>query len=191
MSQTTKNDGAQTGSGTAPTDAEMKVALAESLSEGDLQDLCDATVDAINAGGGFGWVSPPPRDTLERYWQGLLLIPDRRVFIARLDGLIAGSVQLHLHPRNNEAQAMIGRITTAFVATWARGKGLGHLLIDAVEADAELIGLRALTLDLRETQSNAIRTYESRGYTRWGTQPQYALIDGQWIAGYHYTKELR
>ena len=121
MSQTTKNDGTQTGSGTPATDAEMKVALAESLSEGDLQDLCDATVDAINAGGGFGWVSPPPRDTLERYWQGLLLIPDRRVFIARLDGLIAGSVQLHLHPRNNEAQAMIGRITTAFVATWARG----------------------------------------------------------------------
>ena len=98
MSQTTKNDGTQTGSGTPATDAEMKVALAESLSEGDLQDLCDATVDAINAGGGFGWVSPPPRDTLERYWQGPLLIPDRRVFIARLDGLIAGSVQLHLHP---------------------------------------------------------------------------------------------
>ena len=86
---------------------------------------------------------------------------------------------------------MIGRITTAFVATWARGKGLGHLLIDAVEADAELIGLRALTLDLRETQRNAIRTYESRGYTRWGTQPQYALIDGRWIAGHHYAKELR
>ena len=64
MSQTTKNDGTQTGSGTAPTDAEMKVALAESLSEGDLQDLCDATVDAINAGGGFGWVSRPPRATL-------------------------------------------------------------------------------------------------------------------------------
>ena len=61
----------------------------------------------------------------------------------------------------------------------------------AGEADAELIGLRALTLDLRETQSNAIRTYESRGYTRWGTQPQYALIDGQWIAGDHSTKELR
>ena len=54
-----------------------------------------------------------------------------------------------------------------------------------------VIGLRALTLDLRETQRNAIRTYESRGYTRWGTQPQYALIDGQWIAGHHYAKELR
>ena len=74
MSQTTKNDGTQTGSGTPATDAEMKVALAESLSEGDLQDLCDATVDAINAGGGFGWVSPPPRDTLERYWQQVFIL---------------------------------------------------------------------------------------------------------------------
>ncbi|MGA0234677.1 MAG: GNAT family N-acetyltransferase [Alphaproteobacteria bacterium] len=171
-------------------DASKSVALAENLNEGDLQDLCDATVDAIEAGGGFGWLSPPPRDTLERYWQGLMLIPDRRVFVARLDGLIAGSIQLHLNPRNNEAQAMLGRVTSAFVATWARGKGLGHMLIDAVEADAQTIGLRALTLDLRETQTNAIRTYESLGYTRWGTQPQYAFVDGSWIAGYHYAKEL-
>ena len=64
------------------------------------------------------------------------------------------------------------------------------MLIDAVEADAQLIGLRALTLDLRETQTNAIRTYESLGYTRWGTQPQYAFVDGAWIAGHHYAKEL-
>jgi ribosomal protein S18 acetylase RimI-like enzyme len=64
------------------------------------------------------------------------------------------------------------------------------MLIDAVEADARLIGLRALTLDLRETQTNAIRTYESLGYTRWGTQPQYAFVDGTWIAGHHYAKEL-
>ena len=172
------------------TGASRAVALAESLNEGDLQDLCDATVDAINAGGGFGWLSPPPRDTLERYWQGLMLIPDRRVFVARLDGLIAGSIQLHLNPRNNEAQAMLGRVTSAFIATWARGKGLGHALIDAVESDAQLIGLRALTLDLRETQTNAIRTYEGRGYTRWGTQSQYAFVDGTWIAGYHYAQEL-
>ena len=102
-------------------DASKSIALAESLNEGDLQDLCDATVDAIEAGGGFGWLSPPPRDTLERYWQGLMLIPDRRVFVARLDGLIAGSIQLHLNPRNNEAQAMLGRVTSAFIATWARG----------------------------------------------------------------------
>jgi len=169
---------------------EKTVVLAESLDEGDLQDLCDATVDAIESGGGFGWLSPPPRDTLERYWQGLMLIPDRRVFVARLDGLIAGSIQLHLNPRNNEAQAMLGRITTAFVASWARGKSLGHMLITAAEADAQLIGLRALSLDLRATQVNAIRTYESRGYVRWGTQPQYAFVDGKWIAGHHYAKEL-
>ena len=30
------------------------IMLAESLDEGELQDLCDATVDAIEAGGGFG-----------------------------------------------------------------------------------------------------------------------------------------
>ena len=39
-------------------DASKSVALAENLNEGDLQDLCDATVDAIEAGGGFGCYRP-------------------------------------------------------------------------------------------------------------------------------------
>ena len=52
MSQTPSRDSTQTSSGTAAADAELKVALAESLSEGDLQDLCDATGAAIHAGGG-------------------------------------------------------------------------------------------------------------------------------------------
>ena len=109
------------------------IMLAESLDEGELQDLCDATVDAIEAGGGFGWLSPPPRDTLERYWQGLMLIPDRRVFVAKLDGIIAGSIQLHLNPRNNEAQAHSCWLTTSFVAPWARGHGLAGLITSTVD----------------------------------------------------------
>ncbi|MGB4058458.1 MAG: GNAT family N-acetyltransferase, partial [Alphaproteobacteria bacterium] len=42
----------------------------EEFTPADLNDLCDATFAGIDAGGGFGWVTRPSRDVLERYWQG-------------------------------------------------------------------------------------------------------------------------
>ena len=41
----------------------------------DLDDLCEATESAIVEGGGFGWLKPPPRQVLENYWKGVLLVP--------------------------------------------------------------------------------------------------------------------
>ena len=58
------------------------------LSTGDLNDLCDSTESAIEAGGGFGWVETPERDVLERFWLGVLAMPKRALFVARLDGVI-------------------------------------------------------------------------------------------------------
>ena len=48
----------------------------------------------IIEGGGFGWLKPPPRQVLENYWKGVLLVPERRLVVGRLDGIIAGSAQL-------------------------------------------------------------------------------------------------
>ena len=44
------------------------------ISETDLADLCNITEQAIKAGGGFGWLTIPPRETLKKYWNGLILI---------------------------------------------------------------------------------------------------------------------
>src|SRR3546814_1897933 len=87
----------------------------------DLHDLCDAAEAAIVQGGGFGWLTPPQRQTMEAYWQGVLLVPERELFVGRLDGTIAGSAQLMRPPRTNEAQHLTGQPTTFFVAPWARG----------------------------------------------------------------------
>ncbi len=104
----------------------------EALESADLADLCDATETAILDGGGFGWLVPPPREVLERYWQGVLLVPERALFVGRLDGTIAGSAQLVRAARNNEAQAHSAQITTNFVAPWARGQGFARELSLAV-----------------------------------------------------------
>src|SRR4029079_12568967 len=129
----------------------------------DLDDLCEATESAIVEGGGFGWVRVPARQVLENDWKGVLLIPERRLVVGRLDSVIAGSVQLTRAPRNNEAQAFAGSVTAAFVAPWARGRGIGDAIVAEVEALARELALVVLNLDLRDTQQPAIRLYESLG----------------------------
>ena len=157
----------------------------------ELHDLCDATEAAILDGGGFGWLSPPERHTMETYWKGVLVVPERELFVARLDRTIAGSAQLLRPPRNNEAQAYVGHLTTSFIAPWARGHGLARMLVEAIEAAAREAGLRVLNLDVRQSQNAAIRLYESLGYQCWGVHPHYAWIEDRWATGRYYLKDLQ
>lgn len=166
------------------------VELVSELPPGDMNDLCDAAEAAIIDGGGFGWLSPPPRDTLEAYWRGVLLIPERILFVGRLDGVIAGSSQLHRPPRNNEAQSFACQFTTSFVAPWARGHGLARDLTQIAETHARGLGFEVLNLDVRETQRAAIRLYEALGFQRFGEHPYYARTTSGYVRGLFYYKTL-
>jgi ribosomal protein S18 acetylase RimI-like enzyme len=157
----------------------------------DLNTLCEATDAAIIDGGGFGWVTPPGRRALETYFRGVLLVPERELFVARLDGDIVGSAILVRPPRNNEAQAFAASLMHSYIAPYARGHGLARLLTAGVEERARELGYHILNLDVRETQVVAIAMYESHGYVRWGEHPEYALVRGKSITGYFYYKRLR
>jgi ribosomal protein S18 acetylase RimI-like enzyme len=161
------------------------------LEDDDLQALCEATHAAILDGGGFGWVQPPGQQALERYFRGLLLVPERELFIGRADGLIAGSAQLVRPPRNNEAQAHSAMLMHSFVAPYARGNGLARLLAMRIEDRARASGFRVLNLDVRETQVAAIKMFETLGYSRWGEHPAYARVRGRMVRGFFYTKVLK
>jgi ribosomal protein S18 acetylase RimI-like enzyme len=169
---------------------QLAVERALALSDDDLDQLCEAAAAAIIEGGGFGWVRPQPRPVLEAYFRGVMLVPERTLFLARMDGVVVGSAQLVRPPRNNEAQAASAHIAHAFVAPYARGHGLARLLILRLEESAAATGVKVLNLDLRETQAAAIALYEGLGYQCWGTHPCYAQIDGQTIAGRFYFKRL-
>ncbi len=166
------------------------VEMVSELSRHDLADLCDAAEAAIADGGGFGWVKAPPRHIMEAYWKGVLLVPERRLFVARLDGTVAGSAQLIRPPRNNEAQAFAAQLMSAFLAPWARGHGLARRLVQTVEDTARALGVEVLNLDVRDTQAAAIQLYESLGYRRWGTHPAYARVAGKVMAGHYFWKPL-
>ncbi len=165
-------------------------AVTEQLSGPDLNDLCDATEDAIEGGGGFGWVHVPERDSLERYWQGVIAAPTRLLFVARLDGVICGSVQVILPPHNNEAQAHIVQLTTNFVAPWGRGHGVARMMLETVERVAKDRGYAVINLDVRNTMEGAIMLYENMGYVKFGEHPFSVRADGKTLASTYYYKNI-
>ena len=92
----------------------IQVELLSSINNLDLADLCNITEQAIKAGGGFGWLKVPPRDILNKYWKGVMLIKNRKLIVGRLNKFIAGTLQLIFQPSNNEAQQSICTITSHF-----------------------------------------------------------------------------
>jgi GNAT superfamily N-acetyltransferase len=64
----------------------------------------------------------------------------------------------------------LASISRLFVAPTARGAGAGAALLDAACADADLRSLRPV-LDVVETNRDAIRLYERRGWQRVFTEP--------------------
>ena len=169
---------------------DIAIERCEKLLDADLAELCEATNAAIIEGGGFGWLEPQGRETLMRQFRGVLMVPERELFLARLDSRVVGSAQLVRPARNNEAQAIGAQLTHAYIAPYARGFGLARSLVRAVEERAASLGHRVLNLDVRETQVNAIQIFEALGYTRWGTHPAYARVRGQTVAGHFYHRML-
>ena len=168
----------------------VKSEICTSLDKVDLQELCDATEEAIIGGGGFGWISPPSVKMLQNYWKGVLLIPERVLIVGKLDNVLAGSVQIIKPAKNNEAQAHSCILSTFFFAPWARGFGLAKAVFQKAELKAKQDGFKVINLEVRETQSRAIQLYEQAGFITYGVNPESVFIDGKYVAGYYYYKEL-
>ena len=168
----------------------IAVETLKSISKLDLADLCNITEQAIKAGGGFGWLKTPTRETLNNYWNGLVVVQNRALIVGRLSDAIAGALQLVIQPSNNEAQKNIVNISSHFVAPWARGYGLAKSMIDHAEKIAKENAAKCIQLDIRETQEAAIQLFKSKGYEMWGENPNYAQVNGNTIKGLYFYKNI-
>ena len=173
------------------TKPKISIETTTELSALDIVELCDATEEAIYAGGGFGWLNSPQRSILENYWKGVLLIPDRILILAKIDNVIAGSCQIVRPQKNNEAQAFACQLTTFFLAPWARGYGLAQLLVAEAEDFAKSEGYKIINLDVRSTQDRAINAFKARGFRRFGKNPYYAIVNDDFVPGVYFTKILQ
>ena len=143
----------------------------KSLSEVDLADLCNITEQAINAGGGFGWLRVPTREILNEYWRKIENDDLNNLIVGRLNGVIAGTLQLSYEAPNIESRENIAQIKRHFVAPWARGYGLAKSMIDFSEQKAKEENMKSIQLSVRETQDAAIQLFTSKEYKVWGENP--------------------
>jgi ribosomal protein S18 acetylase RimI-like enzyme len=169
----------------------IKVERITDFKNADLDELCQATQDAIRDGIGFNWITPPSMDVLESYYRGTLVVPERILFTGRLDGTMAASIQLLKPPPSRQLAAFSCTITNHFVAPWARGHGLARMLLQAAQDEAAELGFSVITLSVRATQEAAIRLYEESGYVRWGILPYYESVNDTMIAGHFFYKNLK
>jgi len=160
------------------------------LSEVDLADLCNITEQAISAGGGFGWLRVPTRQVLNEYWQKITDDHLNNLIVGRLNGVIAGTLQLSYEAPNIESRKNIAQIKRQFVAPWARGYGLAKSMIDFSEQKAKEENIKSIQLSVRETQDAAIKLFSGKDYEVWGENPYYAFINGSFIKGIYFYKNL-
>ncbi len=170
------------------------IELLEVLNPLDLMDLCDASeatmLDTYGFSVGSSQWQPPLRHDLENYFKGVMLVPERKLVVGRLDGTIAGSIQIVLPHKSNKVSDFTVSVDNHFVAPWARNLGIGKGLLSFVEEYAASHSYQLIRLSVRSTREAAISLYESRSYKRWGVLDKYERIGDKIFSGYFYCKDL-
>lgn len=169
---------------------QIRVGVITELELDDIGNLCDATRQAIDDGIGFNWITSPLPEVLERYWSGVIMVPERILIGAWLDGVLCGSVQVVKPWKSKETSSFCAQIEAHFVAPWARGHGIARRLLEQAEREAMHEGFTVLRLSVRETQTAAIALYREQNYCEWGILPCHEIVGGTMIAGRYFYKAL-
>jgi acetyltransferase len=155
----------------------MKIQILDTRACGAMRaQLVDLLLDAVAHGGWLGMPTPVDSGAARRYWDGV----DARVadgscllLAAVHEGTLVGAVQLDLcRQPHGEKQAEVQKM---MVHSRARRRGIGSVLLRAVEAEAKALGRDLLFLDT-EAGSGAEQLYHGLGYTCVAEMPEAACI---------------
>ncbi len=139
-----------------------------------LPELAALLQDAVDNGASIGFLPPLAGDEACAYWQEIaaaLETPACRLWVARSNGCVLGSVQLFLEPRPNGRHR--AEVRKLIVHTGARRRGIGRTLMTLLEDEARRAARSLLVLDT--AGDDAERLYLRLGYRRAGVIPGYAL----------------
>jgi ribosomal protein S18 acetylase RimI-like enzyme len=122
-----------------------------------------------------GLTRPPVADDpgpQRQVFLGHLQHEDARIFVAELDGEVAGAVSLWIQPRLNwtTPQAWIPDL---YVDPAFRRRGAARALLDACAEEARRRGCHRLVLESGHHRAEAHRLYESYGFAHYARA--YAL----------------
>lgn len=136
----------------------------------DLNSLCSLLIAVVDDGASIGFLPPLSHEDALNYWQGVLS-QGVRLWAARYNGEIVGTVQLHLSVRQNgDHRAEIAKLMGH---PHSRRLGVARGLMDVAEQAAVQANRSLLVLDTRSGDpSNTL--YRSLGFIEAGRIPQYA-----------------
>jgi GNAT superfamily N-acetyltransferase len=157
----------------------------------DLSALAALLVDAIDSGAGVSFMAGLTLDEADAWWRRTLASsPERALFlVARDAGDIVGTVQLQ--PAWAPNQPHRADVAKLLVHRRARRRGIGRLLMAALEQAARDAGFTLLLLDTCKGYE-AERLYASTGWVRVGEVPRFALNpDGSWCDTVFFYKLLQ
>lgn len=147
--------------------------LSRPAPDGDVRALARLLADAVESGAAVSFLAPLTIAQAEQWWRRVLGSAESpRVLIAREEGAIVGTVQLH--PAWAPNQPHRAEIAKLLVDARRRRKGIGRSLMAAAESVARNEGFTLLTLDAK-AGADAERLYRALGWTHAGTIPRYAL----------------
>jgi GNAT superfamily N-acetyltransferase len=141
-----------------------------------LEQLSDVLVDCVAGGASVSFMAPfSQADGLKFFRKVAASVAsgDTVLIAARLDGRIVGTVQLGLDtPSNQPHRADVKKM---LVHRAARSRGIGAMLMAAVEDEAKKRGRWLVVLDTVPGMSG-YRLYQRAGWTESGVIPNYALM---------------
>lgn len=113
----------------------------------------------------------PDRSAVSAFLRRRLSNPDREILVAESDGMVVGMVDVTL-AEEPDPGSIIRPVPTADIGIsvlvdW-RGQGVGHALMAAAESTARARGARRIVLDMSSANVEALRLYDSLGYTEYG-----------------------
>ena len=107
-------------------------------------------------------------DVDDAYWTAFDQIAAdgrNRLVVGEIDGRIAGTLQLTLLPGLSRHGMLRGQIEAVRVAAQWRGQGLGRAMIEWAIGEARGNGCGLVQLTSDKQRPDAIRFYESMGFT--------------------------
>ncbi len=117
--------------------------------------------------------SPAPCGEAQARPSGSFAPPDGTFLVGEVDGVAVacGGVR-----RCDDGPPGVGEIKRMYVEPAHRGRGLGRVLLAALEAEAQRLGYETLWLETGLAQPEAMRLYETAG---WTPLPKYGEYQGE------------
>jgi ribosomal protein S18 acetylase RimI-like enzyme len=135
-----------------------------------VEELSDLLIKVVHDGASIGFLPPLKKGNADAFWRSCAA-PQIIFLAAKIEGKIAGTVQLHLCTKpNGTHRAEVAKLMTH---PSHRQKGIARQLMKEIEKRAKQEGRTLLVLDTREGDPSNL-LYQSIGYIEAGRIPNFA-----------------